>query len=224
MKYTVPYYLCDDKKRIRIDGILKMITEASVTNTEKIEKGMNPNLWVIYRWQINFFKEINWKDEIEIETFTRQVHSFYAFRIFNVYRNGEKVLEAETKWFLISKDTRRPMKIPVDLKAAYGEREGYMYDGDEIKEKDSYDHRLKIQIKKADIDLNGHVNNTVYLEYAKEGNDLDKEEVKNLQIVYKKEVRYDEDLYLEYSNTSDAYYFALKSEDQLKAIGELKYS
>lgn len=223
MKVKVPFYLCDKSSNLRLDGLLKILITASIENSEKVEGGPSKDIWVIYRWHLKFHKPIYWKDEIEIETASRKLKGFYAFRNFTVYRNGEKLVEADTKWLLLSSETHSLMRIPDELAEKYGQKPGYSFEGKEINKLDSYDHKKDIQIRKADIDLNGHVNNAVYLEFALEGLDFNIRDLDQMQIIYKNEVKYGDDIKLHYKSDDKNYYFKLTSGDKLNTVGQLAF-
>lgn len=223
IKFKVPLHLCDPSKRIRFDGLLKILIEASVLNAEKVESGEKDYYWIIYRWYLKFYKEIFWKDVIEVKTASRKIKGFYAFRNFTVYKNGEKVVEADTKWLLINAQTRSLMKIPKDVAESYGETEGFEYKGKKIKSLESYENKIDLKIRKSDIDINGHVNNAVYLDYAIEGLEESNKDKGDLQIIYKKEVKYGEKLTLNYTMDNSDYYFMITSGDEEKTIGHIKF-
>lgn len=221
----VPLFLCDEKGRLRPDGILRMLIEASSTNSERLEKGMNPHKWIIYRWHLEIFGDIYWKDQLEIETSSRKIKGFYAFRNFVMYRNGEKMVEADTKWLLLHEKDLSIIKIPEKLIEIYGENPGFTYKGKEGQLLDSYDFEKEIIIRKSDIDINGHVNNAAYMEYAIEGLDSLDKNISSLQVVYKKEVKYGEKLTLHYSYDQEGdYYFMISDSEQVKTIGFIKFS
>lgn len=61
------------------------------------------------------------------------------------------------------------------------------------------------------LTLNGHVNNAVYLEFALEGLDFNIRDLDQMQIIYKNEVKYGDDIKLHYKSDDQNYYFKLTS-------------
>lgn len=220
----VPLFLCDNKKRLRIDGLLKLLVEASVTNSERLEDGNNNNYWILYSWYIDLFEDIYWKDTLEVETFSRKIKGFYAFRNFNIYIDGKKVMQADTRWVLINSKELRIMKIPKQLADLYGSKDGFEFQGQDLKRLESYQNTIPIQVRKSDLDINGHVNNSVYLAYAMEGFSNWDAKIESIHIIYKKEIRDKESVTLSFSEEGNDFYFALESEGILHSLGHIKFS
>ena len=78
-------------------------------------------------------------------------------------------------------------------------------------------------VRKSDIDMNIHVNNAAYLQYLYEGVDLENKKVKTIEIIYKKELKYGDDVELDYTDDKNEYQFVLKKGDMIATIGRLTF-
>lgn len=223
IKLKVQYFMCYENGKLRVDSLLKYLIQASSQNTQEVEGDAFAMPWVLYRWYIKMFGEINSGDEIEIETFIRQNRGFYAYRVFSVFKDGKKLVDAEARWLLLDEKFEKIRKIPQEVIDKYGEYEGYEAPRKEIKQHQEYNSVMDIQIRKSDLDQNHHVNNSSYLQYADEGRTSIEREIDTIEVVYKKQVFYGEEIRLEYTENDKTYEFAITNNDGLKTIGRLNF-
>ncbi|WKK81080.2 acyl-CoA thioesterase [Marivirga arenosa] len=79
------------------------------------------NLWVALRHEIDYKKEIKPNEKVVAETWVASmegVKSERMTRIFNPDNNQTKA-EARTFWCLLDAKTKRPKRIPEDMKSLY---------------------------------------------------------------------------------------------------------
>lgn len=221
-KYKIPFYLCDFNKVLRLDGLVKLFVETSIQNSFDVE-GHFESPWILYRWYIEMFDDINWRDEIEIHTYSNRIEGYLAYRNFDIYKDDKLIAKAQTKWLLLDENHKRVIKIPNKLIEMYGQYGGFNAPEQEIKALDSYRDTKKIMVRKSDIDMNIHVNNAAYLQYLYEGVDLENKKVKTIEIIYKKELKYGDDVDLYYTDDKDEYQFILKKGDMIATIGRLTF-
>ena len=126
---------------------------------------------------------------------------------------------------LIDLVTRKPIEITDDIKDAFGihnELEVFIDEEFEtIKPLDTYDKKLKINIRKSDLDFNNHVNNIKYFDYL---NELGfNKNYNDVRISYLKEIKEDEDVSIYMSEVEDTDHYLIKnSNDEIKTIIECK--
>lgn len=222
VKYSVPFYLCDSNRKIRLDGLVKLLVEASIQNSFDVE-GHFDSPWILYRWYIEVFDDIFWKEDVEIHSYSNKIESYLAYRNFDVYKDGKMVARANTKWLLLDENHAKLIKIPSNLIEMYGQYGGFEAPKKEIKPLDNYENKKKILIRKADIDMNNHVNNAAYFQYINEGVNLENKKVKTIEILYKKELKYGDDVFIEYTDNDEEYNFIIKRGDTIATIAKLTF-
>jgi len=125
-------------------------------------------IWVLTRLKIEIEKYPKWNDEIFIETWVRNRHSFFSERDFVIYDNNKKKIGgALSGWMMLDLRSRRPKSVE-DLKV-----EIQMFPNDhavkdqlkKIEPVNEIDFTEQINVKFQDIDLNQHVNNVRYIEW-----------------------------------------------------------
>lgn len=222
IKRKVSYHMCDQNKNLRPDALIKYFMEASSQNTLEFAPEYSELPWVLYRWYIEIDDEIKKDDEIEIETSVRKNRGFFVYRNFYIYKNNKVVVKSESVWLLLDEKLEKIKKIPQQIIEKYGVTEGYQSPKKETKKLDNYEESKKIFIRKSDIDQNNHVTNSAYLEYMDEVRELS-QKIKTIEIIYKKQIFYDDKIEIEYTNNSDKLNFIIKREKDIATIGEISF-
>ena len=176
--------------------------------------------WLLLDWKVKMFAHPKYNDEITIRTWPRVLKKFYSYRDFEVYDSqNNKIAIASSKWLLINTDTKKIEKISNQLVEDFGICEDHVFH-EEINEKPRVPDNLSLNfiytIQRRDIDTNGHVNNLHYIDYALEALPEDiynANEFNNIEIHYKKEIKYKDKINCYYSYEDNKHVITIKSED-----------
>lgn len=200
-EYYIHYYEVDYKKRLLITSIMNYFGDLSIYQSEKGGVGLEylkeNNLgWVIYEWDIHINRYPRYGEKITVRTMPFSLRKFYAYRKFEIIDSkGEKIVTADSVWFLIDTNRRKPKKIVTDMYKAYGidEDRNQPLDIKKISNLDRIDVEKSFYVRYSDIDTNRHVNNVKYVSWAIET--VPKEIViqytlTNVKVAYKKETTY----------------------------------
>ena len=210
---------CGTNSKIRLNKLFDYMLECSMKQEEILKeklKDLNGN-WIIYQWDVDIYDMPDKFDDLTIQTYHTYTRKFYAFRNYDVFRNGELIVRAKTKWLLVNPDKKLPMRITYELGKIYGREDGY-----EVLEKDvelidgNHEKCGKYTVRKTDIDYNFHANNARYIEWIE--NYLDDDTIKKVEVVYKKELKLDETVEIYKLAENSNIYFKLISNGVLKTI------
>lgn len=126
-------------------------------------------MWVLSQIRIVMTNLPRWRDEISIQTWptTRStgIRAFRDFRILNA--KHEQIGIGASRWLLLSVDNRRPTKLPEFL-AQYqspGLPENLLADAS-FEAPEHVSHKKEFAVRATEIDLNQHVNNACYVQWA----------------------------------------------------------
>lgn len=187
--------------------ILNYMQDLAYYSIEKYDKKFGCNglaqmglAWFIIRYHIEFENNPIDVKQLKVLTESRGVKRLNAYRDFEVYDNltGNKILSAASSWFIVdteSKSVINAQKIFPDLNL-YQEREGDL-ELAKLKSPERIDYEKTFHVRYDDIDVNNHVNNTVYITWALEALDYDfrkSNKIKSLDIYFKHDVSYGEDV------------------------------
>lgn len=166
------------------------------------------------------FKHPRCSEEITIKTWPRVLEKFYSYRDFEVYDNNNNLIAiASSKWIMINTETGKIERMTENIINSYGIVEKSVFDkplNEKPREPENLKLNFEYKIQRRDIDTNKHVNNVHYIDYAIEA--LPEEiynsfEINNLQIHYKKEIKYGEKIKCYYSFKNNKHVIVIKSED-----------
>lgn len=131
--------------------------------------------WVLIRlkWQLEAALVLG--DEVTVETWPSGVERMAALRDFRVRRNGVEVGRAITTWFVLDLARRRPVR-PAPLLAGWlAERTEHVIQPPQeaLGTMTEWTEERRFWVRYADIDINQHVTNATYVEWALEAIDAE---------------------------------------------------
>ena len=155
--------------------------------------------WFLVRYRIEFDRYPQGTDTIIVRTENRGMYKLGAYRDFEVYTNeGERLLRATTSWLMVDIEN----KSLVNIEQKFPQIKRFEKREDDLtlrklKSFDSSDCEKLFHVRYDDLDMNGHVNNTVYMTWAMELVDFEyrkNHSIKSIDIYYKHEAKYGEDI------------------------------
>lgn len=202
---------CDRYGYLTMRNLASLMFDVSFEQASILEKDidMAKFRWIAYSWEIDIKKHVKLDDKIEITTIPTHMNRFYAYRDFVVEKNGEILATAKAVFLLMDIERLRPVKILDDLVKAYGKEEEVFAPGN-VKLEKNLDFIKNIQIRKADIDTNFHVNNAVYFDYINELSDIFAKDIGHIKLVYRNEIRNKESVRALGEKSGDEFSFALE--------------
>ena len=214
----------DSKKQLKNKSMLEFLENIACMHSDLVGLGLN-NInktgitWVLLDWRLEIVQRPYYGEKIEIHTWTRYTKSFYSYRDFEIFSEGKLCAKATSKWLLLNINTLKPERITDSMVNKYEPEKNNSVFGivelDKIKEQSEYDSEKTYQVKRGDIDINGHMHNLNYLDIAYEM--LPDEDYANepnqVRITYKKEIKLCDEVKCLYKKQDCKHYFVLKSID-----------
>ncbi|HQO83192.1 MAG TPA: thioesterase [Synergistales bacterium] len=127
--------------------------------------------WVLYRMRLTFSWVAVAGEDLTIRTWYRPERNLYSLRNFSMEdAGGERIIFGESSWVVLDLKKGRPVRLSAAMPASYEEnRSGDFSTGfREIPELDEPDTEIQFNVRLHDLDINRHVNNARYLEWALE--------------------------------------------------------
>ncbi len=150
--------------------------------------------WVLSRYFIRFFHYPKIQQSVQVLTWPSTREGRFTNRDYEVTADSQPVVAATCSWALLNIDTRRPVLLDEFL-PTYPLRpyRSLEFPADKIPLANVCDGEVPFQVRRSDLDVNHHVNHTVYVEWALEG--LPAAAVKDhrlaeLEIAYRTEALY----------------------------------
>lgn len=174
--YLVHYYETDAHKQLRVTSLMNYFEEVALLQSESKKVGLdyyqkNNVAWMLHKWDINLHRSPVFGQQILIRTLPVSIAGFMGFRKFWVFdENGETLVTADSAWLFINTQNKRPLRISDDMKHAYGhfDQPESRLEIPEIPAISHTDFSNEFKVRHADIDINLHVNNVRYVDWALE--------------------------------------------------------
>lgn len=184
-------FICANK------SILSILENVACTHSDLAGYGANNILttrvtWVLINWKVKILKRPKYADVVKVETWARNTGKITTHRDFKMYsQDGEILCIASSKWALIDID-KGLTKINDLINESYSPENERVFNDVELKKltpptncEKSFDYA----VTRKDLDVNQHVHNLNYLDYAYELLDDESyyDEFNNIEIYYKAE-------------------------------------
>lgn len=203
------------------------ILHSEVDSSFKLED----KAWMVYRWKLDFFSYPSWDQDLEASTLVNEVNKLFAYRHFFLQRGEDVLARGGSLWIMADLKTREAVSIPKDLHTK--EEAPLETIPNRLIRRGSKDRiespSILVPVTKEDLDVNGHVNNAVYIKYVKMAlEDLDPGFVqglslRGLDITYSDEIRgQDQVLVAGQAGEDKTYSFTIWSQDGSKTHAYIK--
>lgn len=218
-------------------AILSIMEDVACKHGADLKYGVNnlsktKQAWILLNWKMKVLERPVYNDNVCAYTWSRKFEKAYACRDFKLKGDDGRVYAIGTsRWLLFDIETRRPVRLNKEIEDLYGTEKGIDVFEDEI-----YDIRPDLEVikksqksiykvQRRDIDINGHVHNTNYLEIAYEmlpWEIYESKSFENIEITYKKEIRYGDEVTCCYYTHNDNHFVAMMVEDRVNAVVSFK--
>ena len=203
--YRIKFYDLDKHMNCKISSLINYLLDVVVAQSEYLGEThgthINKNLaWMLLKYDIKIHEYPKINDVITADTTVIGVKKFYGYRTHTIKNKDGKILvEMKSASILVDLEKRRPTSITDEQKKVYGLDE-------DITERIVLDDLTNIkeatiekiyEVRHSDIDLNGHMNNIIYIERAIDtmANDIvDNYYLCGIKVFFKKESRLNENI------------------------------
>jgi len=173
-RYLIHSYEMDQQKRLSIVSAINYFQESAWRNAESMGFGFNDlsaknRFWVLSRLYVEMYRYPLWGETIQLETWPKGMESLFALRDFRFKSaDGKELLGAGvTAWLIVDSATHRLQRVD----RICGEMPCYPQNAIErqpgrIALPSTMLHQTRIVAGYTDVDVNQHVNNVSYLNWA----------------------------------------------------------
>ena len=199
MKMKIPFDMADMNGHIKLPDVI--LLSLQVSGMQSIELGVSDKailedynlVWIITDYDIEVVRLPRFAEEITIETEALSYNRLFCYRRFTIYDEaGQELIHMLATFVLMDRDSRKVHAVEPEIVAPYQSDfdkkliRGPKYES--LEESVSKDYHVRFY----DLDMNGHVNNSKYLDWIFEvmGADFLTQYIpKKINLKYVKEVR-----------------------------------
>lgn len=166
-------------------------------------------LWMVTRSWVELDAPLRWNDLVDVKTWHRGGSGASTYRDFDLFRDGKPIGQGTTIWVMVDADSRKLFRIR-DLAEFQGTDGGELCKSvklHRIPMPKEFDNRTRRDLRYSDTDINGHVNNIHYADFACDSLHLEElgrgKFVRSLQIGYVNECRAGETIWVDTAARGD---------------------
>jgi acyl-ACP thioesterase len=173
--YEITSYLVDFKQRLTPVSLLCFLQESAWKHAQSRGFGWHDlaqrqEFWILAKIHAIIHRIPEWRETIRLETWGKQPELLTAFRDFELFdSNNSSVISATSSWHILDMQQHKPVsmesflgKFPIDP-----DRHAIEHKPEKLRlpNVDAITGK-SFAIKPSDIDMNQHVNNTRYVQWA----------------------------------------------------------
>ncbi len=166
-------------------------------------------LWMVTRSWVELDAPLRWNDLVDVKTWHRGASGASSYRDFDLFRDGKAVGQGSTLWVMVDADSRKLFRMK-ELAEFQGTDGGELCKSvklHRIPMPEEFDNRVRRDLRYSDTDINGHVNNIHYADFACDSLHLEElgrgKFVRSLQIGYVNECRAGETIWVDTAARGD---------------------
>ena len=189
----------DSNLNLRVPSIFKFFQQVSSNHSEKLGVGKSNTIdknmcWIITRFKVEIYDYPKLNDEIIVSTHPGETNKFLFPRHYQIYdHKGNLLVSGCAIWLVLNQETRRIVTKPFgdnEFKAEHSKDDISLPTAIDVNDKlEEYEKR---KVRYNDTDLNGHLNNTKYIDYILDVRDrgfYNNHLLKEIIISYEKEIK-----------------------------------
>lgn len=170
--------------------------------------------WFVISWQVHIYERPYYGEEITVITLPHLLKGPFGYRNFVMKnRDGKVLAEANSIWILMNLLDVTPVKVPEDMKAAFGLDEPLpiKWPNRKIKPDENREMVYEFEVSPMHVDTNGHMNNTYYIDGARGA--LPKGfSTKEMYVEYKRQAKLGDRILVSLSHLENGFQVVLEDE------------
>ncbi len=175
-RFRVRSYETDPLDRLQIPMLCKLLQEVAAAHASLLDVAVETlfergTAWVLSRLRLSLDRWPRAGDEIIIETWPEAMSRLVVERRFTLSAPaGGRIGSVSTLWVVLDLERRRPVRLPSEAWDRFDEYEigCKPAKGGKLAVPEPADRELSFSVRRSDVDLSGHANNTSFVEWAME--------------------------------------------------------
>ncbi|MBS3819897.1 hypothetical protein KGY73_10400 [bacterium] len=175
MKFSLHSYEVDFRGKAHLHSLLNYLQEAAVQQAALMGFGFEDLIqkkliWLLSRYHIQVSRYPRLGETVEVATWPSGIQGTFALRDFTIKdQKGTQLLAATSSWILWNIENKHPSPLQNYFTEDLIHPKRSLEDPfDPLPQLKKTDHEVSFRVLKKDLDLNRHVNNTVYIQWALE--------------------------------------------------------
>ena len=163
--------------RVTLPALGYLLQEVAGNNALALNFGISQlneqnRTWILHRLHLQMDSFPEWRETITIETWPSGGDKLRAYRDFRILDSKDNEIgRCLSYWLMLDLESHRPVRIPKEIIEMQSGTPSHVLDlkHDRLKVgTNSFDQSKKFHARQSDLDMNEHVNNVKYVEWALE--------------------------------------------------------
>ncbi|MBO5708547.1 MAG: hypothetical protein J6S01_04345 [Bacteroidales bacterium] len=180
-EYTIPCYDTDASGRLKPASFMNLAQEAAGQHAVHLGFGYDDLIatntaWILSRVHIRFVDTPLWKENVILNTWHKGLNRLFFVRDFRLTdKEGRTRVEATTSWLVMNLETRRLVRDPQLREGSECLEDVIATPAGKVQMPKDVEPQLMFEhlVAYSDIDVNGHANNAMYMQWAMDAVDYD---------------------------------------------------
>jgi len=199
-QYEVRSHEADHQGKAKVLTLLNFLQDAALEHSqvlglsvqELFRRGLT---WVLSHYHVIIQRYPDWKETVTVRTWPSEQQEFFGLRDFEMTdARGERVLAATTSFVALNLRTKQPVNLEnLNINFAPIEKKAVTHTFPPLPVPEQADLELTFKVRRGDLDINRHVNHTVYMTLALETVPPEvfrKKRPAEIEVVFKSEALY----------------------------------
>ncbi len=194
-----------------------------------ISGSQNGIAWILVEWRVRIHRLPDSADVLRITTWVRgKAPAAMVYRDFTVTdAHGQPLFDAEATFVLFDTARNRMTRISEELFMTYKPEDRIVFEDSSarLRAPETVLFAHPVSLRRSDIDFNGHIHNTTYVDIAMEAlpsHVFASQHFNEMRVVYSKAVKESDEIVANYALTDNAHVIAVMANQTACAIIELK--
>jgi len=171
---AVPFSIVDREQVLLLRGVFELLQEAAIKHADQFAAGTRAMVtrgesWILNRMAADIARYPRYEEPLRVVTWSSGIRSFKGYRDFRVYRGEELLISASTLWLYFNLTTKSLCRVPREIAGTFPSRPDAVFCPDleklHLPPPAPTTAAHEVSVRYSDVDGNGHVNNTAYLDY-----------------------------------------------------------
>lgn len=180
-EYTIPCYDTDASGRLKPASFMNLAQEAAGQHAVHLGFGYDDLIatntaWILSRVHIRFVDTPLWKENVILNTWHKGLNRLFFVRDFRLTDKEDRTrVEATTSWLVMNLETRRLVRDPQLREGSECLEDVIATPAGKVQMPKDVEPQLMFEhlVAYSDIDVNGHANNAMYMQWAMDAVDYD---------------------------------------------------
>lgn len=199
-RYQVRSYEVDRQGKANVLTLLNFLQDAALEHSHVLGLSVQDLFrqgltWVLSHYHLVILRYPGWKERVTVRTWPSERQEFFGLRDFEMTdAKGRRLLAATTSFVALNLRSKQPVSLAnLEIDFAPVEKTAIPHTFAPLPVPQQTDLEITFQVRRSDLDINRHVNHTVYMTLALETvppEIFQKKRPVEIEVVFKSEALY----------------------------------